>query len=320
MSRPRTSRSSYPDGRVPLKIERVRGQHSQPPTPARAGELYQATRHALRGFWSDRASLLVLHDRLVKQLRLRRISDTHAANIEISSLALPRAQLHQGGRAAGYRYNRCKMSRRRRHVIQRVSWAHMEASTWANTYFWALGFGLVLTGLACTSSSSEESPESCARVNNYPTYGTWESVNVVEPRQCTDSNESLPVDHCDCMDLSCAADETCVSVTNPPSNGRGWPWAANRCFELCVSDADCSAPASCVRNVYGLSVCATPQCRVDDDCRADPCGRCVPGRVGEQGQSWEEWGGARCIYSGACSADSCADCSTYGYDIHNCAL
>jgi hypothetical protein len=146
-------------------------------------------------------------------------------------------------------------------------------------------------------------------VQPYPV-GTWESQNLLEPADCTGSPDPLAIqDQCACAERSCQEGQTCVRVSHPPDIARGTSTAYNGCFLLCTSDADCSAPAVCARNLYGLKVCATVDCRVDDDCRREPCGKCVPGQPGGQGRVWEDWSTSRCAYGGACTASSCEGCS-----------
>jgi len=89
----------------------------------------------------------------------------------------------------------------------------------------------------------------------------------------------------------------------------------NGCFPLCDADTDCTTPAVCVKNVYGLDVCATPGCRSDADCSADPCGKCLSGVIGGHVDgAWSDPSNSYCGYSGACDASSCAGCSAGAYD------
>lgn len=196
-----------------------------------------------------------------------------------------------------------------------------------------LGWGVLWLSLGCRESSTAEAklvhageasvvdaraPSCEPVVQPYPLPGRWESQNLLEPADCTGSPDPLAFqDQCACADRSCQDGQTCVRVSHPPDIARGTSSAYNGCFSLCTADADCSAPAVCTQNLYGLNVCATVDCRVDDDCRAEPCGKCVPGQPGGQGQIWEDWSSARCAYAGACTVSSCEGCSPL-FNGHHC--
>lgn len=143
-----------------------------------------------------------------------------------------------------------------------------------------------------------------------------------EPSDCTNppQNTFEPADECACDGLTCAPEESCRRVTQPARNAVGGPSSDfNGCFELCETDGDCAAPETCVRNLYGLDVCAIVDCRTSADCNEEPCGVCEPGYYGGHGADYEDPSASRCWYPGTCSATSCAGCLG-GPDWHLCGV
>jgi len=179
--------------------------------------------------------------------------------------------------------------------------------------------------IACGGTSS--GGLSCDEAGDPPTSPNgpppaWTAREREEPTTCTSSAQGdtiAPRDECSCGDLRCDPGESCRLVYQQrPVGADGPDDAFNGCFELCQSDAECAAPEVCVGNHYGLKVCAEVECRVDADCSADPCGACAPGYE-FQHTLLADPSASRCVYSGACGADSCAGCSNASTDWHHCA-
>lgn len=170
-------------------------------------------------------------------------------------------------------------------------------------------------GAAGDAGSGGASPAQSCPLQSEGFATTWGSRNQLEP---SSSSCGVPAstlgppqqpDECGCEGRSCRAGDTCVRVDQFAPSGLGGPATVrNGCFPLCQTDADCMAPAVCVTNVYGLLVCATPQCRSNDDCDRDDCGACLPGQVPAHGANYLDASGSRCSYAGSCDASSCAGC------------
>ena len=105
-------------------------------------------------------------------------------------------------------------------------------------------------------------------------------------------------DECGCDARACAEGATCVRVREPPPASSGGPETDhNGCFALCDVDRDCDEPFVCVANLYGLKVCATVECRSDEDCTARDCGLCVAGyRPSHAGTVYSDPTRAHCWY------------------------
>lgn len=133
-------------------------------------------------------------------------------------------------------------------------------------------------------------------------------VEPIVATACTSTSAAFP-DACACDGLSCPAGETCLRVVQRSQFGVGGPdQPYNGCFAVCAGDDECTAPDVCVGNSLGVAVCAFTACRSSSDCTSDPGGTCapifIPGHAGAVHPA-----GMRCIYAGACDAQSCAGCS-----------
>ena len=132
----------------------------------------------------------------------------------------------------------------------------------------------------------------------------------VEATTCTPRVELFEIDRCACDGKTCDAGLTCVRVRHPPPSGGGVGGQYNQCFELCLSDADCSGGRVCRPNLHGIEVCVDPPaCLSDADCNADACGHCVPRvRNFHGGERHLDRSEAECTYEGPCAPGSCAEC------------
>jgi hypothetical protein len=182
--------------------------------------------------------------------------------------------------------------------------------------------GVLLGACADDGAPDAQAPTSCAPLGGSPganQAAVYPSRNVFEPVDCTATTAVSfdPEDECACAERSCSMGDTCVRVDQFAMSAIGGPDSDyNGCFALCQSDADCAAPAICVRNVYGLDVCDTT-CRTDSDCNADPCGRCVQGVIYGHGAIWLDPSSSWCGYSGPCEPSSCGGCNNWN-DGHQC--
>jgi hypothetical protein len=148
--------------------------------------------------------------------------------------------------------------------------------------------------------------------------------DALEPLACSRPGQVVSpferMDECACNGLVCSESASCRRVIQPAQNAVGGPdiWF-NGCFQLCSSDADCAAPTECVRDLYGLDVCAMVGCRDKADCSADPCGVCEPGYYGAHGGiDYEDPSKSQCLYPGPCGNNSCAGCTSWGDAWHTC--
>jgi len=142
---------------------------------------------------------------------------------------------------------------------------------------------------------------------------------ALEPQDCSSppQNPFDPADQCACDGLTL---QSCLSVYHPPRGGIGGPGSDfNGCFALCESDDDCSAPHACVKNLYGLDVCA-PACRTSADCVAETCGVCQPGSYSGHGANYDDPSTSYCWYPGPCDATSCEGCTDGGAGWHQCSV
>ena len=128
-----------------------------------------------------------------------------------------------------------------------------------------------------------------------------------------------PPDECACEGGTCPVGETCFRVFVRPLTGGTFPGDMNICEAPCSVDADCSGGRVCRRNRFGFLVCAAPSCASDADCTADRCGHCIPVEIGLHGGGrLLDFTGSHCRYEGTCDSDSCAGCSSWGPESHDC--
>jgi hypothetical protein len=126
------------------------------------------------------------------------------------------------------------------------------------------------------------------------------TTDPVETAECPTMRPTPPpgwesdfANECGCDELTCPETETCIRVLQPAKSALGGQdIPRNGCFALCDGSDDCEAAEHCVRNLYGLKVCA-PACRSDADC--DACTPCNQGYlVGHAGAVYADDSQSRC--------------------------
>jgi hypothetical protein len=100
----------------------------------------------------------------------------------------------------------------------------------------------------------------------------------------------------------------CIRISQNAQYGVGGPGTSeNICaYDLCAGDADCPDQKRCFRSTLGLPVCSHA-CRFDSECTKDCGGQCMPRQILVHGVALD-YSTAVCVYSGACGAESCANC------------
>ncbi|HWP07531.1 MAG TPA: hypothetical protein VNN72_17395, partial [Polyangiaceae bacterium] len=167
--------------------------------------------------------------------------------------------------------------------------------------FSRISSSLPIAPTLCSLTKDCDAPQVCFLLTS--DFGLCDTPQPTPSTECTGSGE-LPndgtTDECGCDGLTCAADQTCVSIVHTCSCA---PAYHNVCVaSACAARSDCPDGTVCTPSSFidtPFDRCQSRHCTADSECTVDGPGRCAlflnpPLQGGET-----HLDGVECVYAGS---------------------